>query len=99
MKRGDLGKALMMMGGSLAITLVAAFLLSTYGESGGQAKAATLFAAQVAMWSVFLIGYHLRFSPEKGKHQRRAKGRLLQLVRGARRIHIMPGHVLHAHWK
>lgn len=97
MKRAELGKALMMVGGSLAITLLAAFLLATYGEDGGEAKAPTLFGAQVAMWAMFLVGYHLRFSPAKAKHERRAKGRLLQLGRGARRIHIMPGHVLHAH--
>lgn len=94
MSRADIGKALMLVGVSLAITLLGAFLLVTYGEGGGPTKAATLFAVQVAMWSVFVVGYHLRFTPAKGDYERAAKARLLQFLRGARHIEIMSDGVL-----
>lgn len=65
MKRGDVGKALMMVGGCLAVTLLAAFLATAYVEGGSPTKLARMFVAELAIVSVFLVGYHFRFVSAK----------------------------------
>jgi hypothetical protein len=95
--KADVGKALMMVGGCLAITLLAALLLVMYGETASPGKVTGLFAAQLAMWPVFLVGFHLRFS--NGNPRRKPAGEEMRLHAFPRAFPIMSQGIFHPHRK
>jgi len=73
MNKAGLGVALMRVGGCLAITLLAAFLLTSHGEGGSTIKLGGLFIAELAMLLVLVVGYHLRFVSAKRTHRQQQR--------------------------